>query len=174
LNLRDTPAALSTFASPTNTALFDRYKVFSPRECESRATVLNQMYAHRVSVEALSMKDIASTLILPAAMACQKRVADSIQAVLTVSPQADLKSQKELLAQITDAINKLRAATAEIAKARHAAEETKGSDNAIARAFKEQLIPVMSRVREQADLLEQIVDDDLWPLPKYREILFLH
>jgi glutamine synthetase len=174
LNLRDTPAALSTFASPTNTSLFDRYKVFSPRECESRATVLNQMYAHRVSVEALSMKDIASTMIVPAAMACQKRVADSIHAVLAVNPQADLKSQKELLTQITDAINKLRASTAEIPVARHKAEETKGNDNAIARAFKEHLVPVMVRVREQADALEQLVDDDLWPLPKYREILFLH
>ncbi|MBL8857982.1 MAG: glutamine synthetase III [Planctomycetes bacterium] len=174
LNLRDTPAALASFASPTNTAMFDAYHVFSPRECESRATVLNRMYAHRVSVEALSMRDIASTMILPAAMMCQKRVADSIQSVINVNPQADLKSQRELLAQITDAINKLRTATGEISKARHAAEETKGNDNAIAHAFRDILIPVMNRVREQADLLEQIVDDDLWPLPKYREILFVH
>jgi glutamine synthetase len=174
LNLRDTPAALSTFASPTNTALFDAYKVFSPRECESRATVLNQMYVHRVSVEALSMRDVASTMILPAAMTCQKRVAESIAAVVAVNPAADLKPQREHLGQITDAINRLRGATAEIGKARHHAEETRGTANDVARAFKENVVPAMAKAREQADVLETIVDDDLWPLPKYREMLFLH
>ena len=173
LNLRDTPAALSSFASPVNTALFEKYKVFSPRECESRATVLNQMYAHRVAVEALSMRDISLTMILPAAMACQKRMADSIQSVIAVNPQADLKAQREVLGQITDGINKLRAATNEIQKARHHAEETKGSANDVARAFKDEVVPVLVKVREHADNLEQLVDDDLWPLPKYREILFL-
>jgi glutamine synthetase len=174
LNLRDTPAALSTFASSANTALFDAYKVFSPRECESRATVLNQMYAHRVSVEALSMRDVASTMILPAAMACQERVARSIAAVVAVNPGADLKPQREHLGQISDAINRLRALTADIGKARHHAEETRGSANDVARAFQSNVVPAMVKAREQADLLETLVDDDLWPLPKYREMLFLH
>ncbi len=174
LNLRDTPAALASFASPTNTKMFEAYKVFSPREAESRATVLNQMYAHRVSVEALSMKDIAQTMILPAAMGCQKRVAESISAVIAVNPSADLKPQKEHLAQITDAINRLRSLSIELGKARHRAEETAGNSNEVARGFKEILVPVMNKAREQADLLETLVDDDLWPLPKYREILFVH
>jgi glutamine synthetase len=154
--------------------MFDAYKVFSPREAESRATVLNQMYAHRVSVEALSMKDVAQTMILPAAMACQKRIAESISAVIAVNPSADLKPQKELLAQVTDAINRLRNLSIELGKARHKAEETTGSSNEVARAFKDVLVPVMNKAREQADLLETLVDDDLWPLPKYREILFVH
>jgi glutamine synthetase len=174
LNLRDTPAALAGFASSTNTKLFDTYKVFTPRECESRATVLNQMYVHRVSVEALSMRDVASTLILPAAMTCQKRVAESIGAVIAVNPQADLKPQREHLAQISDAINRLSGAVGDLSKARHHAEESKGNANEVAQAFRDEVVPAMVRVREPADLLETLIDDDLWPLPKYREILFLH
>src|SRR5580765_5993943 len=72
-NMKDTPSALTAFSAKKNIELFDRYKVFSPRETESRANVLNQMYVHRVSVEASTTKDIASTLILPAALEFQKR-----------------------------------------------------------------------------------------------------
>src|SRR5207237_8413606 len=132
----------------------EAYKVFRAGEGESRATVLNQMYAHRVSVEALSMRDVASTLILPAAMMCQKRVAESIGAVIAVNPQADLKPQREHLAQIGDAINRLRVAVGDLSKARHRAEEAKGNANEVAQAFRDEVVPAMVRVREPADLLE--------------------
>jgi glutamine synthetase len=174
LNLRDTPAALANFASPKNTALFDAYKVFSARELESRATVLNQAYSHRVNVEALSMRDIAATMLLPAATTAQKRAADSIASVIAVNPAADLKPQREHLERITTAINRLRGGLAELASERHHAEETKGGANEVGQAFRDHVVPAMVKVRTEADLLETLVDDDLWPLPKYREILFLH
>ena len=173
-NLRDTPSALLAFSAKTNIELFDKYKVFSPRETESRATVQNLMYVHRVSVEALSMRDIASTMILPAAMQFQRDIAESIAAVTAVQPQADVKSQRELLNQVSEAIQRLRGAVADLNRARHAAEETRGSANDTAAAFRDRVLPLMNQVREQADLLEGLVDDQLWPLPKYREMLFLH
>jgi glutamine synthetase len=173
-NLRDTPSALLAFSAKTNVELFDKYKVFSPRETESRATVQNLMYVHRVSVEALSMRDIASTMILPAAMQFQRQLAESISAVTAVHPQADLKSQRELLNQVTEAIQRMRGAVTDLNRARHAAEETRGGANETAAAFRDRVLPVMNQVREQADLLETLVDDQLWPLPKYRELLFLH
>ncbi len=173
-NLRDTPAALANLASPANVALFDRFGVCSARELDSRAKVLNQAYVHRISVEALSMRDIAQTMVMPAAFEAQKRVADSIASVLVVNPQADMRTQREHLAQITDTLNLLRPAIGDLVKARHAAEETKGTQNDIARAFREEVVPAMAKVREHADRIEALVDDDLWPLPKYRELLFLH
>jgi len=173
-NLRDTPSALANVGSSANAALFDKFGVCNARELESRSNVLNQAYVHRLSVEALSMRDIAQTMVMPAAFQAQKRVADSIASVLAVSPQADMRTQREHLAQITEALNRLRPAIAELVKARHHAEEAKGSANDIARAFREEVVPAMVKVREQADLIETLVDDDLWPLPKYRELLFLH
>jgi glutamine synthetase len=173
-NLRDTPSALLAFSAKTNVELFDKYKVFSPRETESRATVQNLMYVHRVSVEAISMRDIASTMILPAAMQFQRELAESISAVTAVQPQADLKSQRELLNQVTETIQRLRGAVADLNRARHAAEETRGAANDTAAAFRDRVLPLMNQVREQADLLEGWVDDQIWPLPKYRELLFLH
>ena len=94
--------------------------------------------------------------------------------MIAVNPQADLKPQREHLAQIGDAINRLRVAVGDLSKARHRAEEAKGNANEVAQAFRDEVVPAMVRVREPADLLETLVDDDLWPLPKYREILFLH
>jgi glutamine synthetase len=173
-NLRDTPSALLAFSAKANIELFDRYKVFSPRETESRANVQNLMYVHRVNVEALSMREIASTMILPVAMQFQRQVADAIAATLGVHPQADLKAQRELLNQVSEAIQRLRGAVGDLNRARHAAEETKGGANDVAAAFRDRVLPLMNQVREQVDLLEGLVDDQLWPLPKYRELLFLH
>jgi len=174
LNLRDTPSALANVASPTNTQLFERFAVYSQRELEARATVMNQAYSHRLSVEALSMRDIAQTMVMPAAFAAQKQVADSIASVLAVNPQADLRAQKEHLSSITECLNRLRGGIGELVKARHQAEEAKGGPNEVACAFREEVVPAMVKVREAADLIEMLVDDELWPLPKYRELLFLH
>jgi glutamine synthetase len=173
-NMKDTPSALSAFSARKNIDLFDRYKVFSPRETESRANVLNQMYVHRVSVEAATMKDIASTLILPAAIEFQKRLADAISATAAASKESDTKVERDLLAQVATAVSKLKTTTDALARARHEAEETEGGAPARAAAFRDRVIPAMASVREHADLLETLVADDLWPLPKYREILFLH
>jgi glutamine synthetase len=173
-NMKDTPSALTAFSAKKNIDLFDRYKVFSPRETESRANVLNQMYVHRVSVEAATMRDIASTLIIPAGMEFQKRVADTIAATTAVSKDLDSKSERDLLTQVANAVGRLKTTTDALARARHEAEETSGGAAAHAAAFRDHVIPAMTNVREQADLLETLVADDLWPLPKYREILFLH
>jgi glutamine synthetase len=172
-NMKDTPSALAAFSAKKNIEIFDKYKVFSPRETESRANVLNQMYVHRVSVEAATMKDIASTQILPAAIEFQRRLADSIAATAAASKEADPKGARELLAQVATASTRLKSATDALARARHEAEEKEGGAVAHAAAFRDHVLPAMANVREQADLLETLVADDLWPLPKYREILFL-
>jgi glutamine synthetase len=173
-NMKDTPSALAAFSAKETIELFDRFKVFSPRETESRANVLNQMYVHRVSVEAATMRDIAYTLILPAALEYQSRLADTIATTANVSKEADLKAEKDLLVQLASWTSRLKAATDALARARHEAEEKEGGAASKAAAFRDHVIPAMNAVRETADLLETVVADELWPLPKYREILFLH
>jgi glutamine synthetase len=173
-NMKDTPSALAAFSAKKNVELFDRFKVFSPRETESRANVLNQMYVHRVSVEAATMRDIAYTLILPAALEYQHRLAETISTTANVAKEADVKAERDLLSQLALWTSRLKAATESLARARHEAEEKEGGAAAKAAAFRDHVIPAMNAVRETADLLETVVADELWPLPKYREILFLH
>ena len=84
------------------------------------------------------------------------------------NPEAVFAAAKE------EGINRLKTANDTLSKARHEAEENDAGNPARAAAFRDLVLPAMTAVREQADLLETIVADDLWPLPKYREILFLH
>jgi glutamine synthetase len=173
-NLRETVCALARLELPENIALFERYKVLSPRETEARTNVLNLTYAHRVAVEARSMKDIAATMILPASARFQEQLADTIAKVSAVDREADLGAQRRTLRETTVLVNELTDAIEALARALETAEHTTGSANRAAAAFRDHVRPAMVQVRELADRLEQIVDDELWPLPKYREILFVH
>jgi glutamine synthetase len=172
-NFKDTPTALARFAAEKNVALFERYGVFSPRETQARSTVYYHRYVHRLNVEALSMKNLASTAILPAALAFEERLAKSIAAVSSVAARIDLKPQLELLEEVCAATNQLELSSRKLAEARQEAERSHGSVADQAVVYRNKVVPLMNEVRVHADRLETLIDDDLWPLPKYREMLFL-
>jgi glutamine synthetase len=177
-NHRDTPSALSQFASERNVALFDKYEVLSPRETQARSEIKFLKYAHRRNVEALSTLELASTRILPAAITYQERLARSISAVVGVGPaggatEALLAPQRKLLTRVATAIGDLQHALEALAEKQQAVEEDHPSPGDLAVRMRDVMLPAMNAVRAQADLLETMVDDDLWPLPKYGELLSL-
>jgi glutamine synthetase len=173
LNLRDTPSGLAKLTDEKNLVLFEQYKVLSRRELTARAAILHQTFSHRLAVEALCLRDLAATMILPAAIACQARLAGSIAAARAASPDLKLGSQEKLLAEVVAGIGKLREGIASLEHAHHAAEKA-GDEVATAAAFRDKVRPAMDAVRETCDALEGVVDDDLWPLPKYFELLMVH
>jgi glutamine synthetase len=172
-NFVDTPAALANVASEKNVALFEKYAVLSERELQSRSNVMFLKYSHRINVEALATKDIAATHLMPAAIEYQTRLAHSIASVQAVVGGADLGPQLDLLSRITASVNELKMAIDVLEKAHHAAESETLSDAEQAVHIRDQVVPAMARVRAHADTLEQSIDDDLWPLPKYGELLSL-
>jgi glutamine synthetase len=172
-NLRDTPSALVRLTAPESMELFERYEIFSARESQARANVRTLQYVHAIQVEALTLRSMASTTVLPAAITYQERLARSLGAVAQVSPKIDTRSQLELLEQVTFAINQLKEANDRLGQALQDAE-TNGSSPADQAAWmRDEVVRAMDEVRVHADALETLVDDDLWPLPKYRELLFL-
>jgi glutamine synthetase len=173
LNLRDTPAALARLTDPRVVALFEKFGIFTPRETQARASVLVSQYVHRVSVEALSARHIATTSILPAAVAYQERLARSLQAVSAVASKTDLRPQIELLETISGLTSQLRQCAERLGQALHQAEHHKNHAEQ-AGAMRDLVAPALRDLRLAADQLELLVDDELWPLPKYRELLFLH
>ena len=172
-NFKDTPTALAQFASAKNVALFERYGIFTPRETQARANILFLKYAHRVGVEAMSMKNIGSTSILPAAIEYQRRLSESVSAVQAVAPRAELRGQIELVEQLALLTSQLKQTLDRLGEARQAVEQGGGSPADQAQALRDRVVPAMRDARALADQLEAIVDDELWPLPKYRELLFL-
>jgi glutamine synthetase type III len=106
-------------------------------------------------------------------MAHQERLARSIQGVQQLLPRTDIKAQLECLEQVAKAICDLKRSLDHLEQARSQAEGHHGTHEQHAMAFRDLVMPAMVELRTHADLLESLVEDDLWPLPKYREMLFL-
>jgi glutamine synthetase len=156
-NLRTTPDALPWLVEKQTIATFERYKVLSERELESRFEVMVEQYITRVNIEAETAASIARTMLLPAAI---RHLAD-----LKAGGHDGLVAEtQELVGQFYDAILALEKANED-----HPAEE--GLE--LAKYMRDTVVTAMASTREVADRLERIVADDLWPLPKYSEMLFI-
>ncbi|HEX2702055.1 MAG TPA: glutamine synthetase III [Solirubrobacteraceae bacterium] len=156
-NLRTTPDALPSIVEGSTIDLFKKYKVLSKRELESRYEVSVEQYSTKVNIEAETAASIARTLLLPAALRH-----------LTELKEAGIES---LIAETHDLVSEFVAAIGalEHANAEHPHEE--GIELAI--YMRDEVIAAMDNVRTAADKLERVVADDLWPLPKYAEMLFI-
>ncbi|MFT5200148.1 MAG: glutamine synthetase [Planctomycetota bacterium] len=173
LNLPTTPEALQDWAMGSNIELFEKYGVFTRSEAESRFHVQNETYANKIKVEARACLDIADTLVLPAATQHQLRAAQATEKVKDLLGDDAASSQLGALAEITTLLAATRSASKELRLQVRALEDQDLGESEAASAYCERVVPLMSALREVVDALETSVDDDLWPLPKYREMLFV-
>jgi glutamine synthetase len=159
LNLRSTPDALPYLVRDETLGLFSGYAVLSERELESRYEVFLEQYVTKLNIEAETAASIARTMLLPAAA---RYHAELLAAQLT----GVAGETSELIEQFVSAIQELE--TANLA-------ESQPHDDLLehAKYMHDQVVPAMDAVRTAADRLEKVVADDLWPLPKYSEILFI-
>ncbi|MGZ4223948.1 MAG: glutamine synthetase III family protein [Solirubrobacteraceae bacterium] len=158
LNLRATPDALPYLIADDTTSLFSNYGVLSERELESRHEVFLEQYVTKLNIEAETAASLARTMLLPAAA---RHLTMLLEAQLT-----ELAGEaSDLIAEFAEAIKTLEAA--------NLAENQPPDLLKHAEFMRDSVIPAMASVREAADKLEKIVADDLWPLPKYSEILFI-
>ena len=168
-NLKDTVECLKAAANDKYIALFEKHKVLSKIEYDARTEIGWERYVKVLNIEGTACLDIARNQILPAALEYQKRVAESIIALKTAgvnvpAPQtALLKTVSEGTASLKSACDVL---DAELSKALGTEPHHQGE------AFRNLVIPAMLATRKVVDELEGVIHDDLWPLPKYREMLF--
>jgi glutamine synthetase len=159
LNLRATPDALPYIVRDETVSLLSNYGVLSQRELESRYEVFLEQYVTKLNIEAETAASIARTMLLPAAA---RYHAELLSAQLT-----DLAGEtSELIERFADAIKALESANL---------AENQPHDDLLAHAkyMHDTVVPAMEEMRAAADRLEKAVADDLWPLPKYSEILFI-
>jgi Uncharacterized protein related to glutamine synthetase len=160
-NNRSTVDALPALATAKAKKVFSHFGVLSERELASRVEIAWERYVKVSNIEANCALDMAKTMILPAAVAYLGELAGAGQSKGVASVAAKVAA---LTDQLVDAIHALE-------HAQHAAHEA-ASVHAEAKAFHDKVIPAQSELRAVADELETLVADDLWPLPKYRELLF--
>ncbi len=159
LNLRATPDALPYLVNDQTESLFDNYGVLSPRELESRYEVFLEQYVTKLNIEAETAASIARTMLLPAA-------ARHLSVLMAAQLGSLAGETADLIGEFDAAIRALESANL---------EENQPHDDLLAHAkyMHDTVIPAMEQVRATADRLEKVVADDLWPLPKYSEILFI-
>ncbi|MCB1191966.1 MAG: glutamine synthetase III [Leptospiraceae bacterium] len=169
-NLKTVPDALPILLEQKNVDIFAKYKIFSPRETESRYNVLVEIYNKTINQEALCTLNIGKRQILPACIRYQGEVAKSLAAVKSVSSNSEIKPQEEYLKELSSLNSQLATKLVELDKILGHEDEDILKH---AKYFRDTVLPKMSEVRQVADKLETMVDSQFWPLPSYAEMLFL-
>ncbi len=158
-NLRSTPDALPWLVEKRTVALFEKYQVLSERELHARHEVFTEQYAVKINIEAETAASIARTQILPAALR-------QLQLVRSAGTE-------QLVAELEPVIEELHAALTALEDANLAENQQDSTPAQWAAYMRDVVIPTMEKLRGVADRLERLVADDLWPLPKYSEMLFI-
>lgn len=168
-NLKDTVDALDPLKTKKAKDLFKKYGVLNTVELEARYETYIEQYATKIRIEADTMVTIASTMILPAAIRYQGQVAEAV--AKTRSADVDCEELRASLADLAEMVSQLKSNTASLQSIMENQRNLHGYE--AAKVLRDKAIPAMNDLRTVADTLENIVADDLWPLPKYREMLFI-
>lgn len=164
--------SLDSFAALKSTKTAKAFQgILTKQELDSRCDILTETYCHTVNIEINLMLEIFKTLVLPAAIEYQKSLAGNLT-LLQATRAKSVKGQKQLLNDVCALIEKGISAAESLAKEREHAEGMKDL-NKKGQAYCYKVLPKGEALREIVDTLETIVDDKLWPLPKYRELLFM-
>jgi len=169
LNLPTTVDALEHLLDEKNVALFEKYGVLNERELESRYEIFLERYFKTINIEGEMTANMAETMILPAAVRYMDTLAESVDRNERLGiPSSGARKTLERLSQTID---ELREALDALEKQNAAL----GGDTVREKVYhmRDHVIPAMNRVREVADRLELLVAEDYWPLPTYREMLFV-
>ena len=166
-NLVTTPEALAEMDSASSRQLFSHYGVLSHRELHSRFEVYMHRYALTITVEARSTLEVARTLLLPAAT----RYLGELAGIAADLKSLGRDSANPTLDLVAGAVDDLRTAATNLAQLLN--DRTPRTTVEDAEFCCRGLLPAMEAVRAAADLLEDNVADDLWPLPTYQEMLFI-
>ena len=159
--LRTVPEALAALITEKNISMFERYGVFTRAELLSRHEVYFEEYCARTRIEGELSLTMARTLIHPAASEHLQRVARSLKLLLETGIQAGREEQQAEAERIGRLIAEMTAYETRLEKALPTYEP-------------EEIRDAQAALRQVVDRLEKLVDDELWPLPKYREMLFIY
>ena len=167
-NLRQSVEAFEIYTRKDIVDLFEKYNVLSKKEILSRQNIRAEKYSTITQIEARALLDIIDSIVLPNSYQQQEQLAKSITAVKSVG--GSLKNQKKELSKLTATIEKLIEEKNKLGTFLIQEKKVTGELKA-ARFHRDKIIPTMEAIRTQADALESMVDDKIWQLPKYRDIL---
>ena len=168
-NLKSMVDAVDTLTTDKAVKLFEKFKIFTKAELESREEILYETYAKTLNIEALTMIDMASKQLLPACVKYSRSLADAVIAVREAG--ADEEAARELLREVS---LKLKEARNALEKLKEVEAKTGAIANAREKAFyyKDTVKEAMEELRTPIDELEMMVDKEMWPMPTYADLMF--
>ena len=165
-----------SYLSSQTVEMFRKAGVFTKVELEARNEVKWEMYTKKVQIEARVLGDLAINHVVPVAMRYQSVLVDSVLSLrkLFVGEKGEKMSEQDVatIESIASHVSKTRDEVAKMIEARKVANKIE-SEREKAIAYHDTVVPCMERIREYLDDLELMVDNEMWPLPKYRELLFI-
>jgi glutamine synthetase len=175
-NHSTTPKALEALGARQSIELFENNNVLSERELLARIDIRLVNYIKKIQIESRVLGDLATNHIIPIAIKYQNTLVDNVKGLKEV---LDLKTygklsqnQFETITEISEHVSKIKTYVNEMIEARKAANQIQDSGEK-AYAYCDHVKPFFEKIRYHVDKLELLVDDELWPLPKYRELLFV-
>jgi glutamine synthetase len=172
-NIKSTPEALNAYISKPSKDLFVRNEIFNEVELNARYEIMQELYVKKIDIEAKLLAQLATSHVIPAGIAYQRNLAENVKAMKDAGlSKQDTEIQinliKELGGHIKNISVNVTKLLAELDKAHHLDSTYK-----TASAFSNKIKPLFEPIRNSSDALEFLVDDELWKLPKYREMLFV-
>ena len=172
-NIKTTPKALDAYVSEKTEELFTKTNVFSKRELHARHEILLENFYKKLQIEARVMGDVANSQIIPAVIAYQNTLIENAKGLKELglskealaTPMAIIEKVSNHLSIVKNSIDTMLEERKEVNKIEDTREKAIGYDEKVKSHF--------DTIRYHVDKLEQIVDDSVWPLPKFRELLFL-
>jgi glutamine synthetase len=172
-NIKTTPKALDAFLSEKAELLFAETGVFTPREAQARHEILLDSFYKKLQIEARVMGELVLNVIIPAAIAYQSKLVENVKGLkdLGMAPST-YEAQMDIINKISEHVNFIKT------NVDHMVEERKKAniiEDIRQRAidYDEKVKSFFAPIRYRVDKLEQLVDDGMWPLPKFRELLFI-
>jgi glutamine synthetase len=169
LNLKNTVDALPQLVSEEAIQVFEKYKVLNGRELRARYEIMIEQYNKTVNIEGQLMTLLANQYVLPAAVEYMNQLGQSLAAVKAGG--GTLPAAKKLLQKLAKLTNDFTQRAAKLQTALD--HESNGSVEAHAKHVRDEVIRAMAALRESGDTLETLLPHELWPLPTYREMLFI-
>lgn len=174
-NVRDTPRALALLRNKAVIDIYEKHGVLSARELEARVEIELEKYQMQIQIESRKCGDLALNHIIPTALRYQNLLIQNVQGLNSILPKtAATKAGATQLSIIQDISERVEAVNNKVYDMIEARKEANKIEDAFKKAvaYCDKVKPFMDEIRYDADKLELIVDDELWPMPKLRELLF--
>ena len=172
--IKNAPDAFKEYITPKTLNLFESVGVMSAREAQARYEVLNETFVKKLQIEARVLGDMITNHVIPTAFSFQNTLINNVKGIKELFPdeyETMCATQLRLIHKISGYVNNLHRMVGEMIDARKVANKI-AYEPAKAEAYNNTVLPYMEKIRTIADKLEMYIDDELWPLPKYRELMF--